>query len=37
MSEGLKETYRWYQRHHDRPALDYSFENQLLGLAQIAS
>ena len=37
MSEGLKETYRWYQRHHERPALDYSFENQLLGLAQIAS
>jgi len=37
MAEGLKETYRWYQRHHERPALDYGFENQILGLAQIAS
>jgi nucleoside-diphosphate-sugar epimerase len=29
--EGLKETYRWYLRHHERPSLDYSFEDLLLG------
>jgi nucleoside-diphosphate-sugar epimerase len=28
--EGLKETYRWYLRHHRRPNLDYSFEDAVL-------
>jgi len=35
--EGLKETYKWYLRHHAKQDIDYSFENQLLGLNQMAS
>jgi len=27
---GLKETYRWYLRHHDRKEIDYSFEDRLM-------
>jgi len=32
-AEGLKETYRWYRRHHTRPAPNYRFEDALLKLA----
>jgi len=28
--DGLKETFRWYSRHHTKKALDYSFEDRLL-------
>lgn len=35
--EGLKETYRWYVRHHSRPEQDYTFENSLLQFAQAAA
>jgi nucleoside-diphosphate-sugar epimerase len=32
--DGLKETYRWYLKHHTRPqAMDYEFENKLLTMA----
>lgn len=31
---GLKETYRWYLRHHTRRDSDYSFEDRLIGHAQ---
>jgi 2'-hydroxyisoflavone reductase len=34
---GLKETYKWYLRHHRKPSLDYSFEDFLLAKAQMAS
>ena len=36
---GLKETYKWYLRHHDRKLADYSFEDMLLANVreQIAS
>jgi nucleoside-diphosphate-sugar epimerase len=27
---GLKETYRWYLRHHERKEVDYSFEDRLM-------
>ncbi len=27
---GLQQTYRWYLRHHQRPAPDYSFEDHLM-------
>jgi len=27
---GLKETYRWYLRHHTRPATDYAYEDSLM-------
>jgi hypothetical protein len=27
---GLKETYRWYLRHHQRRDIDYSFEDRVL-------
>lgn len=30
---GLKETYRWYLRHNSFPKQDYSFEDQLLSMA----
>jgi nucleoside-diphosphate-sugar epimerase len=30
--EGLKESFRWYQRHHAKTAVDYTFENSLLRL-----
>jgi nucleoside-diphosphate-sugar epimerase len=29
--EGLKATYRWYQRHHNHKPQDYTFEDKLLG------
>jgi nucleoside-diphosphate-sugar epimerase len=32
--QGLKETYRWYLRHHDRAVRDYRFEDQLLAGAR---
>lgn len=37
--DGLKETYRWYLRHHTKPHIDYAFEDALLNghRAQIAS
>ena len=31
---GLKETYRWYVRHHHRREIDYSFEDRLVNSAQ---
>ncbi|MGQ9634554.1 MAG: NAD-dependent epimerase/dehydratase family protein [Bryobacteraceae bacterium] len=34
---GLAETYRWYQRHHNHPAPDYSFEDHLLEFAAPAA
>lgn len=34
---GLKETYRWYLRHHKRVPQDYSFEDSLLSRARMAS
>lgn len=36
-AEGLKETYRWYCRHWQKPKLDYSFEDSLLPYAQPAA
>ncbi len=27
---GLKETYRWYLRHHERKEIDYAFEDRLM-------
>ena len=32
--QGLKETYKWYLKHHDGPKPDYDFENKLLTIAQ---
>ncbi len=35
---GLRETYKWYLRHHDRNLADYTFENALLSkVEQMAS
>jgi 2'-hydroxyisoflavone reductase len=31
---GLKETYRWYLRHHLRKEIDYSFEDRVINLPQ---
>ena len=31
--EGMKETYRWWQRHNPFPKADYTFENSLIALA----
>jgi nucleoside-diphosphate-sugar epimerase len=31
--EGLKETYRWYLRHHERNPSNYPFEDKLIALA----
>ncbi len=31
---GLKETYKWYLRHHTRRAVDYSFEDRVLAMGQ---
>ncbi len=31
---GLKETYRWYLRHHPKKEIDYGYEDRLLGLVQ---
>lgn len=32
-ADGLRETYRWYLRHHHRNHLDYSFEDRLMATA----
>jgi nucleoside-diphosphate-sugar epimerase len=32
---GLKETYRWYQRHHVRRETDYTFEDRLMNQARM--
>jgi nucleoside-diphosphate-sugar epimerase len=29
-ADGLKETFRWYSRHHEKKAIDYAFEDRLL-------
>ena len=34
---GLKETYRWYLRHHNHASLDYSFEDRLLAVSATAA
>jgi nucleoside-diphosphate-sugar epimerase len=34
LSQGLKETYRWYVRHNPHRQNDYSFEDRLLACAQ---
>jgi len=31
--EGLRETYRWYLRHHVRREIDYAFEDRMLAVA----
>jgi nucleoside-diphosphate-sugar epimerase len=31
---GLRETWRWYQRHHKRPKIDYALEDSLLSRAR---
>jgi nucleoside-diphosphate-sugar epimerase len=31
-AEGLKETYRWYLRHHEKNTSNYAFEDKLLAL-----
>lgn len=36
-AQGLAETYRWHQRHHDHAALNYSFEDRLMGVAASAA
>jgi 2'-hydroxyisoflavone reductase len=36
-TDGLKETYKWYLRHHSRSEMDYTFENTLLAYGQAAS
>jgi nucleoside-diphosphate-sugar epimerase len=36
-AEGLKETYRWYLRHHSHAAPDYAFENKLTAMASAAA
>jgi nucleoside-diphosphate-sugar epimerase len=35
--EGLRSTYRWYQRHYNHKPLDYSFEDRLLSSVSIAA
>jgi dTDP-D-glucose 4,6-dehydratase len=30
---GLKETYRWYLKHHEKNTLNYAFEDALLAEA----
>ena len=32
--QGLRETYRWYARHHVRREIDYAFEDRLMNHAQ---
>ncbi len=32
-ADGLRETYRWYLRHHHKNHLDYSFEDRLMSIA----
>jgi len=36
-AEGLKETYRWYLRHHNHAAPDYAFEDKLTAMASAAA
>ncbi len=36
-ADGLKESYRWYVRHHMRVEIDYGFEDSLLARIQVAS
>jgi len=36
-AEGLKETYRWYQRNRTRQAQDYAFEDRLLSRYLVAA
>lgn len=36
-ADGLKESYRWYVRHHLRSEIDYGFEDTLLARIQVAS
>ena len=38
-AEGLKESYKWYLRHHTKLETDYSFENEIMGRerSQLAS
>jgi nucleoside-diphosphate-sugar epimerase len=31
--EGLKETYRWYLRHHEKNTSNYAFEDKLIAMA----
>jgi nucleoside-diphosphate-sugar epimerase len=33
LAQGLKETYRWYQRHQPKREIDYAFEDKLLNHA----
>ena len=35
-SEGLKETYRWYLRHHHKNHIDYAFEDRLMASASMS-
>ena len=32
---GLKETYRWYLRHHQRRDTDYAFEDRVMNFQQV--
>ncbi len=34
LAQGMKETFRWYQRHAPKRPLDFSFEDRLLAAAQ---
>lgn len=36
-STALKQTYRWYLRHHNHRPADYSFEDRILGMAASAA
>ena len=31
--DGLKETYRWYLRHHEKNTSNYEFEDRLIAVA----
>jgi hypothetical protein len=31
--EGLKESYRWYLRHHEKDTSNYPFEDKLIEIA----
>jgi nucleoside-diphosphate-sugar epimerase len=33
--EGMKETYRWYLRHHEKNASNYPFEDKLIASAPV--
>jgi hypothetical protein len=35
--QGLTETYRWHQRHHDHASIDYSFEDRLMCMYALAA